>query len=64
MDMMEMADKVEFLHRRLERCDVILNDLLFEHGENEDLQAAAEHSKALLWHLEQLRKAGERGEEE
>jgi len=42
------------IYQQLGRCEVLLNELLFEHGENEHLQGAAEHLRSLLWHLEQL----------
>lgn len=37
------------------RIDSLLSELLFEHGEDEQLAGAAEHAKCLLWHLKELK---------
>ena len=37
------------------RADALLNELLFEHGEDEQLAGAAEHSRCLVWYLRELR---------
>ena len=46
--------KLEYLFRRIRKCDLMLNSLLFDHGENEDLKGAVDHSASLVWHLERL----------
>ncbi len=56
--------KIQYVLRCIRRCDLILHGLLFEHGDNEHLQAGTEHSGALLWHLEQLATPREPVEEE
>ena len=44
------------MYEEVKRCDLELNHLLWDHGEDEIISGAVQHSASLLWYLDQLRR--------